>query len=90
MYCHSPEANGRYFRIYDNHRSFIGTYGANIKENETFIYFSQQFRQKQLAVPEILAVSEDKQYYLQEDFGNISLLNKLEAGGFTPAVYDLV
>lgn len=79
----------RYFRIYDDHRSFIGTYGANIKENETFIYFSQQFQQKQLAVPEILAISDNKQYYLQEDFGNISLLNKLEAGGFTPAVYDL-
>jgi aminoglycoside/choline kinase family phosphotransferase len=79
----------KYFRIYDDQRSFIGTYGANIKENETFIYFSQQFQQKQLAVPEILAVSEDRQYYLQEDFGNVSLLNKLEAGGFTPAVYDL-
>jgi aminoglycoside/choline kinase family phosphotransferase len=79
----------RYFRIYDKHQSVIGTYGANIKENETFIYFSQQFQQKQLAVPEILAVSEDRQYYLQQDFGNISLLNKLEEGGFTPAVYDL-
>ena len=79
----------RYFRLYDNHQSVIGTYGANIKENETFIYFSQQFQQKLLAVPEILAVSEDKQYYLQEDFGNISLLNKLEEGGFTTPVYDL-
>jgi aminoglycoside/choline kinase family phosphotransferase len=79
----------RYFRIYDNHQSFIGTYGANIKENETFVYFTRQFQQNQLAVPEILAVSADKQYYLQEDFGNISLLNKLEAGGFTPPVYDL-
>lgn len=79
----------RYFRLYDNQQSVIGTYGANIKENETFIYFSQQFGKKQLAVPEILAVSDDKQYYLQEDFGNISLLNKLEEGGFTEPVYDL-
>lgn len=79
----------RYFRIYDNHSSVIGTYGANIKENESFIYFSQNFYQKQLAVPKILAISDDKEYYLQEDFGTTSLLNKLETGGFTPAVYDL-
>ena len=79
----------RYFRIYDNHKSFIGTYGANIKENETFIYFSEKFRQQELAIPEILAISDDKQYYLQEDFGNTSLLNKLEEGGFTQPVYDL-
>ena len=79
----------RYFRIYDTHQSFIGTYGANIKENETFIYFSEKFRQQELAIPEILAISDDKQYYLQEDFGNTSLLNKLEEGGFTQPVYDL-
>ena len=68
----------RYFRIFDHQHSVIGTYGANIKENDTFIYFSKQFRQKELAVPEILAISNDKQFYLQEDFGNISLLNRLE------------
>src|SRR5687767_8625065 len=79
----------RYFRLYDNNISVIGTYGANVKENETFFYFSEQFEIKQLATPKILAVSEDKQYYLQEDFGDVSLLNKLEAGGFSQPVYDL-
>jgi len=79
----------RYFRIFDDQHSVIGTYGANIKENDTFIYFSNQFRQQGLAVPEILATSNDKQFYLQEDFGNTSLLNKLEEAGFTPEVYEL-
>ena len=79
----------RYFRLYDKSSSVIGTYGANIKENETFFYFSEKFRQNELATPGILAVSDDKQYYLQEDFGDVSLLNKLEAGGFTQPVYDL-
>jgi aminoglycoside/choline kinase family phosphotransferase len=79
----------RYFRLYDKNSSVIGTYGANIKENETFFYFSEKFSQQKLATPQVLAVSEDKQYYLQEDFGNVSLLNKLEAGGFTDEVYDL-
>jgi aminoglycoside/choline kinase family phosphotransferase len=67
----------------------IGTYGANIKENESFIYFSDNFNKKQLAVPEIYAVSSDRTFYLQEDFGNTSLLNCLEADGFTQPVYDL-
>ena len=29
----------RYFRLYDKNSSVIGTYGANIKENETFFLF---------------------------------------------------
>ena len=36
----------RYFRLHGKNGSVIGTYGANIKENETFIYFSQHFNKK--------------------------------------------
>lgn len=79
----------RYFRLHGNERSVIGTYGANVKENESFIYFSQHFHKKQLAIPEIYAVSNDRMYYLQQDFGDLSLLNCLEKEGFTPAIYDL-
>jgi len=79
----------RYFRLHGKEGSVIGTYGANIPENETFIYFSRQFKEKSLAVPEILAVSADKMFYLQEDFGNVSLLNHLESKGFTNEVYEL-
>ncbi len=69
--------------------SVIGTYGNNIRENETFFYFSGHFREKGLAVPEILAISEDRQFYLQEDFGDESLLWHLESKGQTPEVYEL-
>ncbi len=79
----------RYFRVHGKDHSVIGTYGANIKENESFIYFSENFHKKNLAVPEVYAVSEDRIYYLQEDFGDVSLLNHLEADGFTQPVYDL-
>jgi aminoglycoside/choline kinase family phosphotransferase len=79
----------RYFRLHGNDGSVIGTYGANIKENESFIYFSEQFRQKGLATPTVLVVSEDRTFYLQEDFGDVSLLNRLEAEGFTDPVYRL-
>lgn len=79
----------RYFRLYGPQESVMGTYGANVRENETFIYFSRQFKTKNLAVPQIHEVSKDGIFYLQEDFGNVSLLNKLEQGGFADAVYDL-
>lgn len=79
----------RYFRLHGMEGTVIGTYGANIKENDTFIYFSNHFKQEGLAVPEILQVSDDKQFYLQEDFGNVSLLNHLESKGLTDEVYEL-
>jgi aminoglycoside/choline kinase family phosphotransferase len=80
----------RYFRLHnESGETFIGTHGLNVPENEAFIYFAGHFRTKQLNVPEILAVSYDKTVYLQEDFGNISLLNILESKGFTQQVYGL-
>jgi len=80
----------RYFRLHnEGGKTFIGTHGLNVPENEAFIYFADHFRRKNLSVPEILAVSYDKTIYLQEDFGNTSLLNILEAKGFTQEVYDL-
>ena len=79
----------RYFRLHGKDGTVIGTYGANVKENETFIYFSEQFRKKNLAVPEIFVVSDDKMVYLQEDFGDTSLLKVLESEGYTGNVYDL-
>lgn len=79
----------RYFRIHTGGASIIATHGNNIPENETFLYFSEHFRQKGLPVPEIFALSEDKTIYLQEDFGDVSLLNRLEANGFTDEVYAL-
>ncbi len=79
----------RYFRLHGTEGTIIGTYGANIKENESFIYFTDHFKKKGLAIPEIFQVSEDKQFYLQEDFGDVSLLNHLETKGLTDEVYQL-
>jgi aminoglycoside/choline kinase family phosphotransferase len=79
----------RYFRLYnEDGKTFIATHGLNVPENEAFIYFADHFRRKRLHVPEILAVSYDKTIYLQEDFGNVSLLNILESKGFSQEAYD--
>lgn len=79
----------RYFRVHDNNSTCIATHGNNIPENETFIYFSRHFKSKNLPVPEIYALNSGKVIYLQEDFGVVSLLNRLEAEGFTENIYGL-
>ena len=80
----------RYFRLHEKKDStIIGTYGANIKENEAFFYFSEKFFKQQLPVANILAVSDDRMFYLQEDFGDISLIDRLESEGYTKEIYGL-
>ncbi len=86
-----PQAGSdrRYFRIYAGDTTYIATHGNNTQENDTFIYFSNHFRSKNLPVPEILVVSDDKTLYIQNDLGDISLLSRLEAEGLTDTVYNL-
>ncbi len=78
-----------YFRVYTNGKSYIATYGKNTRENETFIYFSSHFHEQNCPVPQIFAVNKDTTIYIQEDFGDISLLNKLDALGKTNEVLEL-
>ncbi|MFT3683057.1 MAG: RNase adapter RapZ [Ferruginibacter sp.] len=86
-----PQAGSErhYFRIHTATGSFIATHGANIKENDTFIYFSKHFAAKQLCTPQVLAVTQDKNIYIQEDFGNTSLLDTLEKDGLSAKVLSL-
>lgn len=80
----------RYFRIHETQgRSIIATVGANVKENQAFIYFSNHFGEKDLPTPRIYAVNDEETIYLQEDFGDVSLLNKLELLGLCDEVYAL-
>ncbi len=86
-----PQSGGDriYFRITQGNQSWIATYNLNIKENETFIYFSEHFTSKGLPVPKVLAISEDKSIYIQADLGNVSLLEVLEQEGKTDHVFSL-
>ena len=63
----------KYFRIVTETGSVIGTYSTNVEENEAFISFSRHFIEKNLNVPEVLAVSDDSCYYIQNDFGDDNL-----------------
>ena len=85
-----PQAGSErhYFRIHTPAKTYIATYGANLKENNTFIYFSRHFKKKKLATPEILFVNEEGDIYIQEDFGTVSLMGKLEENGLVEEVYS--
>src|SRR6476619_1692770 len=73
-----PQAGSdrHYYRILTDKGNGICTHGLNTKENETFIYFSNHFREKGLSTPTVHYVSEDATIYIQEDFGDVSLIDK--------------
>ena len=79
----------RYFRFYTASKSYIGCYNDNVKENETFFYYTNHFRAIGVSLPEIIGIHPEQKIYILEDLGKESLLNNLEAKGFTPEVFDL-
>jgi len=82
-------SNRIYFRIHTAGGSYIATYNDNVRENRTFFYYSRHFRAAGSPVPQVLAVNEEETIYIQQDFGDISLLNELEKHGHNDAVYAL-
>jgi len=78
-----------YFRIITSTKSFIATHGINIKENRAFIQLSRHFKKRSCPVPEIFVVNDKETIYVQEDFGDISLLDKLEEHGYNSYIYSL-
>lgn len=77
-----------YYRV-EGETVCIATSNKNIKENQTFLRFSEHFKKCNCPVPEIYAVSKDESIYLQQDLGDTSLLNVLEQHGYTDHVYGL-
>ena len=75
-------SNRRYFRLLGV-QSLIGVYGTSVEENEAFLYMAEHFKKKNLPVPQVLCVSEDKYFYLQEDLGDTLLFNAIEKGRVT-------
>jgi aminoglycoside/choline kinase family phosphotransferase len=78
-----------YFRIYAQKQTYIATFNLNVKENQTFIYFSRHFTNASLPMPQIFAVNNENTIYLQEDLGTDSLLDSLEKHGHNEYTYNL-
>lgn len=74
----SSGSSRKYFRITTKTRSVIGTYNPNIEENVAFFTFSKHFLERGLPVPEVFAVNDAKDIYIQSDFGDNTLYNYVE------------
>ncbi|MGM9802795.1 MAG: phosphotransferase [Muribaculaceae bacterium] len=79
----SSGSNRHYFRLKSEGTSLIGAIGTSLKENEAFLYMDKHFHSKGLNVPQVVAVSEDRMAYLQEDLGDVSLFSSIEKGRLT-------
>ena len=78
-------SNRQYFRVFGGEElstlapctslltSLIAVIGTNQEENEAFIDLAKRFKDADLPVPALLAVSDDRMVYLQEDCGDVSL-----------------
>ena len=86
-----PQSGGDrvYFRVSAAEKTFIATYSTNLKETETFLYFSEHFKNASAPVPNVYAVNDAGTLYLQEDFGTVSLLDTLEKEGLNDLTKDL-
>ena len=84
----------RYYRLEAGGSSLIGVAGTDRDENRAFIALSRHFRSKGLRVPEVLAVSDDGMYYLQQDLGDRLLYDELAearaAGAYGPRERSLL
>lgn len=72
-------SNRCYFRL-SGSQSLIGAIGTILDENEAFLYMDEHFKKKGLPVPRVVAVSDDRMAYLQEDLGDTLLFNAIEKG----------
>ncbi len=83
----------KYFRIKSKHKSAIGAYNPDMKENIAFLSLSKHFKSLNLNVPEIYSQELDKNIYLEQDLGDTTLFDFLserrEKEGFSQAIIDL-
>ena len=87
-------SNRQYYRMSDGVHTCIGAVGTDVKENEAFLTLVAHLRAKGLNVPAVLAVSEDRMAYLQEDLGGDVLFDMLakarKTGEGMPEVEELL
>ncbi|MDZ4711477.1 MAG: hypothetical protein SGI89_04040 [bacterium] len=76
-----PDASDRkIYRLTSGQRTYIGIQNDNPSENLAFIGFSASFLKSGLNVPEIISVSDDNLFYIEEDLGDLTLHKLMKAG----------
>lgn len=69
----------RYYRLKGQNHVCIAAVNDDVRENETFFYYSEFFRKNGINVPQVYAVAPDRKTYLQQDLGNQTLYDLLVA-----------
>ena len=74
-------SNRTYYRLYDEKGdSVIGVVGTSYEENNAFVTMAEHFASKQIPVPKVIAVTADRQRYIQQDLGAYSLYDAIKSG----------
>ncbi|MGM9795035.1 MAG: phosphotransferase [Candidatus Aphodosoma sp.] len=77
----SSGSNRRYFRLTgESGDTLIGVKGTSVEENIAFIKISDHFYRQGIPVPRVFAVSDDNNFYIQEDLGDEILFKATEKG----------
>lgn len=59
------------------HNDMVGVIHENIRENDDFIFLSEEFKKLGFPVPSIISVSDDRTMYLQQYLGPDTLADKI-------------
>ena len=73
-------SNRKYYRLTAGEHASIGVIGTSPEENQAFIQLSRHFKQQNLPVPQVWAVSSDRLHYIVEDLGDNSLFDMIANG----------
>lgn len=69
---------------------YIITYNENVRENESFLYYSKIFTDLDLNTPKIFKISDDRKMYIQEFLGKQTLSEVISKEGLSENVKSLV
>lgn len=68
----------KYYRLWNNSQSAIGTINLQKEENQAFFSIQKALARSGIRVPEIYCISDDHTCYLQQDVGDNSLFGFIE------------
>ena len=83
-------SNRVYYRLWQGDNTYIGVYGADVKENHAFLELSKQFACCGVAVPKVLHISDNEQCYILSDLGDESLFFDHIAKGYNEQTVALL
>jgi aminoglycoside/choline kinase family phosphotransferase len=78
-----------YWRMQAGNQSALGTWNADLKENDAFLSFTRSFLQAGLPVPEVYAELPEEGLYLLEDLGSSMLFDKVHGKPFDASLERL-